>query len=189
MANVRQAVTGLDDIFKKMDGLLDARVTVARAMGVAMGDAVRDEALQRVPTLQPGNGGFDNQRENQLKEAIYLAFDGRRSLLNEGYLVYGVSWNRRKAPHGHLLEFGHWMPYEAHQDAEDGRWFTPIITQARSRGRKRAVGIRITEEAGPSKGFFVAAHPFLGPAFDAKLPQLKTIAAAAASVAWGQMKT
>ena len=24
---------------------------------------------------------------------------------------YSVSWTAKKAPHGHLLEFGHWQPY------------------------------------------------------------------------------
>ena len=177
MASHRQAVTGIDSIFKGLDKLLEMREPIARAMGAAMGAAVRDEAIERAPVLEPGNEGWDNQRANQLKEAIYLAFDGRRSVLNQGHFVYGVSWNRRKAPHGHLLEFGHFMPYEA--DRADGKWFTPI-TKA-GKGRRRAMGISRGD------GFFVKAHPFLGPAFDAKLPKLNAIAAAAGAACFSQV--
>lgn len=180
MADIRQAVTGLDDIMAGLDSLLAIREPVARAMGAAMGVEVRDEAIIRAPVLQPGNEGFDNQRRDQLKEAIYVAYDGRRSILNEGHFVYGVSWNRRKAPHGHLLEFGHFMPFEAHK--VDGKWFTPIKGVQRVDGRKRNVGVAMA--AGP---FYVDAHPFLGPAFDAKLPRLNAIAAAAGALAFEQL--
>lgn len=186
MANVRSAVTGIDDIVRGLDKLLAIREPVARAMGVAMGTTVRDEAVERAPVLLPTNIGYDNQRANQLKEAIYLAYDGRRSILNEGHFVYGVSWNRRKAPHGHLLEFGHFMPFEAHVDLEAGKWFTPIIGTRRVDGRKRQTGIPFSHPAHPD-GFFVHALPFLGPAFDAKLPRLSAIAAAAGAVCFSQV--
>lgn len=179
MANVRQAVTGIEDIMAGLDGLLEMREPVARAMGAAMGNTVRDEAQLRAPVLKPGNEGFDNQRANQLKEAIYNAFDGRRSVLNEGHFVYSVSWNRRKAPHGHLLEFGHYMPFEA--EVVDGKWFTPLQGSHRVDGRKRGKGRPM-----PGGPFYVHALPFLGPAFDAKLHQLNAIAAAAGAVAFSQ---
>lgn len=177
MANVRQAVSGLEEIYKNLDKLVTSRESLARAMGAAMGNAVRDEAQKRAPELQAGNEGYDNQRRGQLRDAIYNAYDGRRSVLNEGHIVYGVSWNRRKAPHGHLLEFGHWMPYEAKKI--EGRWVTPIVKTA-GRG-KRAQGVPIG-----GNGFFVEAHPFLGPAFDSKLSQLHRIAAEAGKAAFAR---
>lgn len=179
MANVKQAVTGLADIAAGLDKLLDIREPVGRAMAAAMGKEVRDEAIVRAPVLAPGNEGYDNQRAGQLKEAIYLAFDGRRSILNSGHIVYGVSWNRRKAPHGHFAEFGHFMPYEALQTLE-GKWFTPVVGSQRVDGRKRAVGNMHPK----GDGFFVDAQPFLGPAFDAKLPSLSRVAQTAGALAF-----
>lgn len=178
MANVRRAaVSGIDDILKGLDSLVDIANPVMRAMGAAMGNDVRDEAIERAPVLQPGNEGFDNQRRNQLKEAIYNAYDGRRSILGQ-HVVYGVSWNRRKAPHGHLLEFGHRMPYEP--AFVNGKWFTPIIGSHRVDGHKRNKGRELPG------GFFVEARPFLGPAFDAKLHQLTAVAAAAGALAFSK---
>lgn len=186
MTRVQQAVFGLDEILSGLDGLLTIREPVSRAMGVAMGQSVRDEAIVRAPVLQAGNEGYDNQRANQLKEAIYLAYDGRRSILNAGHLVYGVSWNAKKAPHGHLQEFGHFMPYEAHVNLKSHKWYTPLVGTRRVDGRKRNTGVPLKHIAQPS-GFFVEAHPFLGPAFDAKLPKLHEIAAAAGAVAFSEL--
>lgn len=179
MAN-RDAVTGVDDIIKGLGKLMEIREPVARAMGVAMGKVVRDEAVARAPELKPGQEGHDNQRRGQLKEAIYLAFDGRRSILNAGHYVYQVSWNAKKAPHGHLVEFGHWMAYKwAH--SEDGRFYTPIQGQHKVDGRKRGVGIPLDH------GFYVNTHPFLGPAFDAKLHSLKAVAATAGAATFAEV--
>lgn len=183
MPSVKQAVTGLDDIFKGLDGLLEAREPVARAMGVAMGQVVRDQAIENAPTLNPQGVGTDNQRPNQLKEAMYLAFDGRRSILNEGYLVYTVSWNAKRAPHGHLIEFGHMLPYE-YEVTPDGKFYTPLQGTKRVGGRKRGFG-----RPNPHTGFFVHAIPFLGPAFDEKLPSLNRIAIGAATLAFSEYKT
>ena len=171
----RQVVIGIEEVFAGLDKLSRLREPVARAMAVAMGQEVRDEAKIRAPVLKPGNEGFDNQRAGQLREAIYLAYDGRRSILNAGHYVYSVSWNSRKAPHGHLAEFGHWMAYTAIQ-SDNGKWFTPIQGSERTGGRSRGVGF-----PRPDGGFYVQAQPFLGPAFDMKLPRLNAIAAAAAT--------
>ena len=179
MAN--QAVVGIDDILKGFDLLKEQREPIARAMGWAMATTVRDEAIKRAPELKPGDEGWDSQRAGQLKEAMYAAFDGRRSVLNAGHYVYGVSWNARKAPHGHLVEFGHFMEYQSYEDAEHGLWFTPIVGSRKVGGRKRGVGY-----VRPNGGFYVNTHPFLAPAFDSKLHKLNTIAAAAGAAVFGQ---
>lgn len=179
MAN-RDAVTGIDDIIKGLGQFLEIREPLARAMGVAMGQVVRDEAIVRAPELKPGDEGYDNQRRGQLKEAIYLAFDGRRSVLNAGHYVYQVSWNAKKAPHGHLVEFGHWMAYKFAR-GEEGKFYTPLQGTHRVGGRKRGLGYPID-----GGGFYVDTHPFLGPAFDAKLPKLNDIAAAAGAAVFSE---
>ena len=180
MASVRQAVIGLDEIIAGLDKLSTLREPISRAMGVAMGQTVRDEAIVRAPELLPENMGFDNQRRGQLKEAIYLAFDGRRSILASGHMVYQVSWNAKKAPHGHLLEFGHFMPYA--YEKSDGKFFTPLHGTHKVDGRKRGFG-----RPNPYTGFFVHSMPFLGPAFDAKLPRLNAIAMAAGAARFSNL--
>jgi hypothetical protein len=181
MARVVQAVTGIEDIFKGLEAFSTLREPIARAMGVAMGQTVRDEAIVRAPELKPGDEGYDNQRRGQLKEALYLAFDGRRSILNAGHLVYQVSWNAKKAPHGHLVEFGHWMAYKWAR-GEEGKFYTPLQGTHKVDGRKRGKGYPID-----GGGFYVNTHPFLGPAFDAKLPRLGDIATEAGKAAFSKV--
>jgi HK97 gp10 family phage protein len=68
---------------------------LARSMAVAGGTILRDEAKQNAPVLT-----------GLLRDSIYLAFKDSQS--NEAQIVYSVSWNSKTAPHGHLIEFGHW---------------------------------------------------------------------------------
>ena len=144
--------------------------SAARAMGVAMGQSVRDEAKERAPVLQPGNEGTDSQNPGVLRDAIYLAYDDRRAVLNPSSYRYTVSWNSKKAPHGHLLEFGYWQPYLVQRNAQ-GLWTTPIPNRT-AKGTQRGI-------PHPEGGFAVQAFPFLGPAFDAKYPSLASTAFAA----------
>lgn len=166
MAN-RSAVVDLSDVLAGLDRLAEAKESIARSMGVAMGQEVRDEAKIRAPVLEPGNEGTDNQMPGVLRDAIYVAYDSRRSILNPNTYRYTVSWNSKKAPHGHLAEFGHWMPYE-YAKTEDGLYYTPILNNT---GKGTQKGIPLG-----GNGFWVSAQPFLGPAFDAKLPRLRSIA-------------
>lgn len=117
---------------EKLSGPL--RESLARSMAVAGGQVLRDEAK----ALAPRDSG-------KLAQSIYLAYKEGKS--NEQQVVYSVTWNSKPghAPHGHLLEFGHWQPYKVIK-LPTGDWFT-------------------TKEklASPK---FTAAKPFLRPAFD-----------------------
>jgi hypothetical protein len=144
-----------------------AKEPIARAMALGMGVEVRDEAIVRAPVLKPGNEGTDNQQPGTLRDAIYVAYDKRRRLLNESAYRYTVSWNSKKAPHGHLIEFGHWMPYEYNLTA-DGRYYTPLTVTPK---RGKAKGIPLD-----GNGIWVSQQAFLGPAFDFKLPTLMDVA-------------
>lgn len=166
MAKLRTQAVDISELELGLESLKRYREPIARAMGVEMGQIVRDEAKARAPVLKPENKGHDPQRAGQLRDAIYLAFDGRRHTLNPGQFVYGVSWNAKKAPHGHMLEFGHWMPYIYRKDA-DG-YYTPG-------GHGKGTGI-----PNPKGPVWISQSPFLGPAFDAKLPVLQTAAINAA---------
>lgn len=91
-----------------------AKNHLPRSMCVAAGEVFRDEAKARAPVYDGGTallGGANVKRPpvpGLLRDAIYLAFADRRSQLEAGRAVYSVAWNANKAPHGHLLEFGHW---------------------------------------------------------------------------------
>lgn len=177
MANKSTRVD-MSEVFAGFDKLLEIKEGVARAMGVAMGQEVRDEAKLRAPVLEPGNEGVDNQRPGVLRDAIYVAYDDRRRILNPNAFRYTVSWNAKKAPHGHLAEFGHWMPYEYALTAE-GLFYTPIPNNT---GRGKQKGIPLEGD-----GFWVSAQPFLGPAFDAKLPRLASVAIQAGRIKFSEV--
>lgn len=114
----------------RMDGPL--RESLARSMAVAGGRVLRDEAKQQAPV-----------ESGRLQGSIYLAFKDGES--TDGRVVYSVSWNHRVAPHGHLVEFGHWQPYMVAKLAS-GEWITTDIKLPVPK--------------------WIAAKPFLRPAFD-----------------------
>jgi len=132
-----------------LDRLLGpARVSLARSMAVAGGEVLRDEAKVRAPRSGQGAVGEFGPRI-PLAETIYLAFRERYS--GDKEVKYAVTWNKRKAPHGHLVEFGHWQIY-------------PVI--------KKADGTYVTDKrrklATPK---WVPASPFLRPAYEAASPR------------------
>lgn len=131
-ANVSSALAGLDGL----GGPLATHL--ARSMAVAGGQVLRDEAK----LLAPVESGL-------LKSSIYLAYkDGKSTQDN---VTYSVTWNSKKAPHGHLLEFGHWQYYATYKGA-DGEWHT-------------------NKNAPLDKPRWVPAHPFLRPALDSAGPR------------------
>jgi len=77
-----------------------------------------------------------------LRRSIYCAYSRDNS--GKGRATYHISWNYRKAPHGHLLENGHWMRYRVYR-GKDGHLHTdksqPLATPV-----------------------WVPAHPFVRPA-------------------------
>ena len=162
MASNRHSRFDVAEVFAGLDRLGAAKERVARAMGVAMGQAVRDEAKLRVSIGELFDGALT---PGLLRDAIYLAYDKRRNVLNPDRFRYVVSWNSKKAPHGHLVEFGHWMPYLYATDKQ-GHYWTPKPHQPQR------------------QPFWVAARPFLGPAFDSKYGSLFAIGSAAARAAF-----
>lgn len=154
MARNRREAFDASEVLAGLDRLGAAKESLARTMGAAMGEAVRDEAKNRAPVGDKFDGAL---APGQLRDAIYLAYDPRRNVLNPDRYRYVVSWNAKKAPHGHLVEFGHWMPYIYATDGQ-GIFWTPKPVKAQS--------------GGP---YWVAAEPFLGPGFDATLPSLMNI--------------
>lgn len=71
----------------------EIREKVAFSGAAAMAQAVYDEVQQNVPV----DTGL-------LKSAVYQVHSPEKS--TEDLKTYRVSYNKRKAPHGHLVEFG-----------------------------------------------------------------------------------
>lgn len=66
------------------------------------------------------------RKTGNLADSIYQAFSDSNSEEGaSGYrrATYHVSWNARKAPHGHLVEFGHMQKFKAYL-GKDGKWYT-----------------------------------------------------------------
>lgn len=72
------------------------------------------------------------QKTGNLRKSIYQVF----SRDNSGPVraEYHISWNNKKAPHGHLVEFGHVQRYVTYIDKR-GQWKT--LVRAEMRGKPR----------------------------------------------------
>jgi hypothetical protein len=143
-----------DAVLAKLAG--PAAESLARRMCVSGGVILRDEAKINAPqgvaeeqAIRQYGGSI---RPGALKDAIYLAFrDGESS---KTLFKYSVTWNAKKAPHGHLVEFGHWQPYR--------------IVFTKDRGWQTLINHPLPT---PS---WVPGMPFLRPTFDANLGRVKT---------------
>jgi hypothetical protein len=105
MLSVKWDQHGLDD---ELDDMVSALEDAVRPAAQAGAQVYYEDVLSRVPvsaaprvykgkTYQPGT----------LKKSIYQAFSADNS--GKGYAEYHVSWNAKKAPHGHNIENGHWL--------------------------------------------------------------------------------
>lgn len=104
--------------------------TAVNALLAELGDAAK-EAVR--PAAQAGaevlyeavKRNVENRPESKtgnLKNAIYQVYSKDNS--NEFKATYHVSWNSRKAPHGHLVEYGYKQKYRVVYDEKKQRWYT-----------------------------------------------------------------
>jgi len=103
--------TGLMQWLNELEAEAQAAVRPAAQAGAQV---LYDEVKRNVARLKRKTGN--------LERAIYQAFSPDNSA--EGRVTYHVSWNRRKAPHGHLVEFGHLQRYEVSFDPNTKRFTT-----------------------------------------------------------------
>lgn len=119
-------------------------------------DALDAKAKENVrPAAQAGaqvlydevkvNVGRIGKVTGNLDASIYQAFSQDNSTPERA--TYHISWNGSKAPHGHLVEYGHIQTRKVYVGS-DGKWYTSN-----------------TPLPEPKQ---VGARPFLRPAFDAK---------------------
>lgn len=125
--------------FAALDG--PVKTSLARRMLVSGGVVLRDAAKSNARMAANIEG--DDVR-GVLANAIYLAYDDE--VKSENLFNYVISWNAKKAPHGHLVEFGHWITHAIFKGS-NGEWYTD-------------------KNQPLDKPRWVAARPFLRPTFD-----------------------
>jgi hypothetical protein len=110
------------DLFSGLDQLAaDIEEHVVRSVAHAGAVVFYEEARVLAPVYRgPEKEGV---RPGQLREAIYRAFADQQS--SAGRAVYRISWNAKKAPHGHLIENGHWLVRKVNGRKERLRWVPP----------------------------------------------------------------
>jgi hypothetical protein len=109
-----------------MDELADGAEAAVRPGAQAGAQVFYDRVKQNVGRL--------GRRTGKLSSSIYQVF----SKDNSGRAVaqYHISWNRKKAPHGHLVEFGHVQRYVTYVDKR-GEWKTLVRPEMRGKLRPK----------------------------------------------------
>lgn len=95
-------------------GLVDDLQAPARPAAQAMVQVFYDRIQLNVRGIRRKTGN--------LAASIYQAYSPDNS--GPGRATYHTSWNARKAPHGHLVEFGHLQRYEISFDPQTQRFTT-----------------------------------------------------------------
>ena len=91
--------SAIEDLF---DGLEDAAAAAIRPAAQAGAQVMYDQVRNNVQGLR--------QHTGNLLRSIYQVY--RKDSSIDGVIAsYAVSWNARKAPHAHLVEYGHIQRY------------------------------------------------------------------------------
>lgn len=147
---------------------LDGLDRMIDTLGTDIENAVRPAAQAAAQVI------YDDVRRNvarigyvtgNLERSIYQVYS--REMSSPGVAVYRISWNANKAPHGHLIEYGHLQRYVAYV-GKDGRWHTAIRPEKRGTPKPRRKASQaekdayyVTLKGGPQQ---IAARPFIRPA-------------------------
>lgn len=98
-----------------LDQLTEGAEKAIRPAAQAGAQVFYDHVKANVAKLGKKTGNLDG--------SIYQAFNNGSS--GPGHAQYTVSWNQQKAPHGHLVEFGHVQRYVVYVD-QRGQWKTLV---------------------------------------------------------------
>lgn len=134
-------MTGLNQY---LDALGDAVEGAVRPAAQAGAQVLYDEVKRNVASI--------GKKTGNLAAAIYQVYSKNNSE-DKKRATYHVSWNARKAPHGHLVEYGHIMRYR-----------TVLITKGPRKGQW------VTIKSQPIAPKQVGARPFVRPAMG-RFPQ------------------
>lgn len=140
-----------------MDELAEGAEAAARPAAQAGSQVLYDIVKANVAKI--------GKRTGNLASSIYQVFSRDNS--GKGRAQYHVSWNYKKAPHGHLVEFGHVQRYVTYIDKR-GQWKTLVRPEMRGKpAPKRSAPLSVKDaHYVPLKGGprLVGARPFIRPA-------------------------
>lgn len=155
----------VNDLLRELKGDLEAAV---RPAAQAAAEVFYQAVLKNVDAIGSVTGN--------LRSSIYQAFSEENSKATAaGYsqATYHISWNAKKAPHAHLIEYGHLVRYEYYKD-DQGR-IRPMPKPENvgktppwiARGSKRPRPGEAAQWYQPRAGgpVQVAAKPFVRPAY------------------------
>jgi HK97 gp10 family phage protein len=111
-------------LYAMVDEMGDAAEAAARPAAQAAAQVLYDEVRRNVAAIPAKTG--------KLAQSIYQVYSQANSAA--GRATYHVSWNVRKAPHGHLVEFGHIQRYATYVGS-DGNFYTAVRPDARGKRR------------------------------------------------------
>lgn len=168
--------TDLSGFDQMIDGMtLDVEAS-ARPASQAGAEVFYRQVKDNVAAIGRVTGNLDS--------SIYQAYSANNS--GKGRAVYHVSWNARKAPHGHLVEFGHIQRYKVFT-GKDGHWYTAIrpgMKGKKAPSRKAPQAVKDAYYIPLDAPRQVAARPFIRPAL-AVAPQAS---AAAKKSLWAYLR-
>jgi hypothetical protein len=140
-----------------LNGLLDTMgeraEEGARPSAQAASQVLYDEVKKNVSAI--------GRRSGNLDRSIYQAYSEANS--GAGRATYHVSWNPRKAPHGHLLEFGYIQRYVSYM-GKDGNWYTAVRPSMRGKkapSRTASPAVKAAYYVPLATPKQVAARPFV----------------------------
>lgn len=141
MADVKLTLDN-KEVMHAFDGMLGPmKESLARRMLVSGGVMLRDAAKSNAAMSANKEG---KEARGLIARAIKLTKTPEDDTPDR--FNYRIYWDSKIAPHGHLIEFGHWMTHQVYK-ASNGEWYTlkdkPLATPK-----------------------WVAARPFMRPTFD-----------------------
>lgn len=147
----------IDGLLRAVGGMQERAEAAARPAAQAAAQVLYDAVKANVARIRKHTGNLDR--------SIYQAFSIDNS--GPGRATYHISWNAKKAPHGHLVEYGHMQRYVYYRDEQGnirpkirpGMEGKPKPKQRASQAVKDAYYVPL-----PGGPRLVAARPFVRPA-------------------------
>jgi len=126
-------MAGLNSLMDELGDLAEAAV---RPAAQAAAQVLYDQTKTNVAALGRHTGNLD--------KSIYQVYVRKNS--GEGFATYAVSWNKQKAPHGQLVEFGHIQRYASYI-GKDGKWHTAVRKSARGKRKPKRNASQAVKDA------------------------------------------
>lgn len=118
-------LSGLDTLLEELG---DAAEQAARPASQAAAQVFYDRMRSNVARIGSVSGN--------LAQSIYQVYSKDQS--EAGRSVYHISWNASEAPHGGLVEYGHWQRYLARMTPDGWRTVVRAEMQGKPKPKRRA---------------------------------------------------